>query len=96
VVSSAWRVVARILKHANVGTDDKCNQPCALDSIRSVQATPNSGTVIEQNKLQILLFFIWRGDETQTLTSRYTDGIHNDTLADFPVMKFQMINKPST
>ena len=91
MVSSAWRVVPRILKRANVGTDDKCNLPRVLVSIRSVQATSTSETVTDQNKLQILLFFFWRGDDTQNLISLYTDGIHNDKVADFSAMKFQMV-----
>jgi hypothetical protein len=76
-----------ILNGANVGIDDKCHLPRSVHSTRSVQATTNSMTVTELTKRQILLFFIWRSDDTQTLISRYTDGIHSDTLADFLATK---------
>ena len=74
VVSSAWRYVPRVLKRANVGTDDKYTLPRVLNSIRSVQATPTSGTVTEHNKQQILLFHLerwWHSDPDISVNRRY-------------------------
>jgi hypothetical protein len=37
---------------------------------------------------QISPSFSWKGDGIQTLSSRYTDGIRKESIADFSVMKF--------